>query len=133
MISKAVALKLRREVPGSGIAAVIFRHFGRRVASSRGARPGVDLTRNANGVAIGRRYDGEDRLMSPRDDNGCSLLHTLHSVFDEWLQWEGPPARGLLLAGPARWATDTRSIGSQSAAKTTQRFARGETAVELYE
>ena len=103
MISKAVALKLRREVPGSGIAAVILRHFGRRVASSRSAH------------------------------NGCSLLHTLHTVFDEWLQWEGPPARGLLPAGPARRATDTRSIGSQSAAKTAQRFARGETAVGLYQ
>ena len=44
------------------------------------------------------------------------------------------PPRNQLLVGLARWATDTRrSIGSQSAAQTAQRFARGETAVELYE
>ena len=93
MISMGVALRLRGEVPASGIAAVILRHFGRHVGSSRGAGPGVDLTRNAYGTAIGRRCDGEDRPMSPRDDNGCSLRHTLHTVFDEWEQWEGPPAR----------------------------------------
>ena len=70
--------------------------------------------------------------MSARDDNGCSQLQTLHTVFDEWKQSEGPPPRGQFLAGLARWATDTRSIGSQSAARMTQRFSRGETAGELY-
>ena len=81
-----------------------------------------------------------DRLLSElglailKDDNGWSLLNTLRTVFDEWTHCAGHPARGLLLVGLARWATDTRrSIGSQSAAQTAQRFARGETAVELYE
>ncbi len=81
-----------------------------------------------------------DRLLSElgltilKDDNGWSLLNTLRSVFDEWEHCAGHPARGQLLVGLARWATDTRrSIGSQSAAQTAQRFARGETAVELYE
>ena len=81
-----------------------------------------------------------DRLLSElgmiilKDDNGWSLLNTLRTVFDEWDHCAGHPARGQLLVGLARWATDARrSIGSQSAAQTAQRFARGETAVELYE
>ena len=81
-----------------------------------------------------------DRLLSEmgqsilRDDNGWNLLHTLRVVFDEWKLCEGHPARGQLLTGLARWATDVRKrTGSQSAAQTAQRFARGQTAVDLYE
>ena len=69
-----------------------------------------------------------------KDDNGPNLLSTLRTVFDEWTLCEGHPARNQLLVGLARWATDTRRrIGTQSASQTAQRFARGETAVELYE
>jgi hypothetical protein len=68
------------------------------------------------------------------DDNGWDLLHTLRTVFDEWDHCAAHPARNQLLVGMARWAADTRRrIGSQSAAATAQQFARGETAVELYE
>ncbi len=81
-----------------------------------------------------------DRLLSEmgqsilRDDNGWSLVHALRTVFDEWKLCEGHPARNQLLAGLARWATDVRKrTGSQSAAQTAQRFARGQTAVDLYE
>ena len=80
-----------------------------------------------------------DRLMAElgltilKDDNGWNLLHTLRTVCDEWGHCATHPARNQLLVGLARWATDARrSIGSQSAAQTAQRFARGETAVELY-
>src|SRR5438876_1306153 len=69
-----------------------------------------------------------------RVDNGWSLVHALRTVFDEWKLCEGHPARNQLLAGLARWATDVRKrTGSQSAAQTAQRFARGQTAVDLYE
>lgn len=69
-----------------------------------------------------------------RDDNGWNLLHTLRTVFDEWKLCEGHPARNQLLIGLCRWATDARRrSGSQSAAQTAQRFARGQTAVDLYE
>lgn len=81
-----------------------------------------------------------DRLLSEmgqsilRDDNGWNLLHALRVVFDEWKLCEGHPARNQLLIGLARWATDARKrTGSQSAAQTAQRFARGQTAVDLYE
>jgi hypothetical protein len=69
-----------------------------------------------------------------KDDNGWNILHALRFVFDEWNRCEGHPARNQLLIGLARWATDVRKrAGSQSAAQTAQRFARGQTAVDLYE
>jgi hypothetical protein len=81
-----------------------------------------------------------DRLLSEmgqsilRDDNGWNLLHGLRVVFDEWKLCEGHPARHQLLVGLSRWATDVRKrAGSQSAAQTALRFARGQTAVDLYE
>src|SRR5437667_572813 len=81
-----------------------------------------------------------DRLLSQmgqsilKDDNGWNLIHGLRVVFDEWVAGEGHPARSQLLIGLARWATDVRKrTGSQSAAQTAHRFARGQTAVDLYE
>jgi hypothetical protein len=81
-----------------------------------------------------------DRLLSQmgqsilKDDNGWNLVHGLRVVFDEWRLCEAHPARNQLLVGLARWATDVRKrTGSQSAAQTAQRFARGQTAVDLYE
>lgn len=69
-----------------------------------------------------------------RDDNGWNLLHALRTVFDEWKRCEGHAARNQLLIGLGRWATDARKrSGNQSAAQTAQRFAKGQTAVDLYE
>ena len=81
-----------------------------------------------------------DRLLSElgqcilRDDNGWDILNTLRTVYDEWKRCEGHPARNQLIVGIARWTTDVRrQADSESAAKTAQRFARGQTAVDLYE
>jgi hypothetical protein len=81
-----------------------------------------------------------DRLLSEmglailKDDNGWNLVHPLRVVFAEWKLCEGHPARNQLLIGLSRWATDVRKrAGSQAAAQTAQRFARGQTAVDLYE
>lgn len=81
-----------------------------------------------------------DRLLSEtgqsilRDDNGWNLIHALRAIFDEWKLCEGHPSRNQLLIGLSRWATDVRKrTGNQSAAQTAQRFARGQTAVDLYE
>ena len=71
-----------------------------------------------------------------KDDTGNFILPTLRTIFDEW---ENPliarhPARSQLLVGLARHATDVRRrTGSKSAAATAQRFARGQTAVDLYD
>jgi nitrite reductase/ring-hydroxylating ferredoxin subunit len=82
----------------------------------------------------GERLLSEMGLSILRDDNGWRLLHALRTVFDEWKVCEGHPARNQLLVGLARWATDVRKrAGSESAAQTAQRFARGQTAVDLYE
>ena len=69
-----------------------------------------------------------------KDDNGWDLLHLLRTIFTEWKLCEAHPARSQLLVGLSRWATDVRKrTNSDSAARTAQRFARGETAVDLYE
>ena len=82
----------------------------------------------------------DDRLLSElgqsilKDDNGWDILNTLRTTFDEWQLCQGHPARNQLLVGLARWTTDVRkNTNSDSAARTAQRFARGETAVDLYE
>ena len=81
-----------------------------------------------------------DRLLSElgqcilKDDNGWDILNTLRSTFDEWKLCQEHPARNQLLVGLARWTTDVRqNTNSDSAARTALRFARGETAVDLYE
>ena len=81
-----------------------------------------------------------DRLLSElgqcilKDDKGWDILNTLRTTLDEWKLCEGHPARNQLLVGLARWTTDVRkNTNSDSAARTAQRFARGETAVDLYE
>ena len=81
-----------------------------------------------------------DRLLSElgqcilKDDKGWDILNTLRTAFDEWELCKGHPARNQLLVGLARWTTDVRkNTNSDSAARTAQRFARGETAVDLYE
>ena len=69
-----------------------------------------------------------------KDDNGWDILNTLRTTFDEWKLCQEHPARNQLLVGLARWTTDVRkNTNSDSAARTAQRFARGETAVDLYE
>ena len=81
-----------------------------------------------------------ERLMSEmglcilKDDNGDNLLSSIHIVSEEWKTCETHPARNQLIVGLARWATDIRrNAGNDSAVQTAHRFARGETATELYE
>ena len=81
-----------------------------------------------------------ERLMSEmglcilKDDNGDDLLSSIRIVSEEWRTCEAHPARNQLIVGLARWATDIRrNAGNDSAVQTAHRFARGETATELYE
>ena len=81
-----------------------------------------------------------ERLMSEmglcilKDDNGDNLLSSIRIVSEEWKRCEAHPARNQLIVGLARWATDIRrNAGNDSAVQTAHRFARGETATELYE
>ena len=69
-----------------------------------------------------------------KDDNGEELLSTIHIVDREWHYCEDHPARNQMIVGLARWATDVRrNSGNDSAVQTAHRFAKGETATELYE
>ena len=69
-----------------------------------------------------------------KDDNSDDLLSSIRIVSEEWKTCESHPARNQLIVGLARWATDIRrNAGNDSAVQTAHRFARGETATELYE
>ena len=63
-MSKAIALLLNGGVPEEEIVEIILRHLGRHIASSHGAEGGHDVSRLINGLSIGRRYGGADRLIA---------------------------------------------------------------------
>jgi nitrite reductase/ring-hydroxylating ferredoxin subunit len=68
------------------------------------------------------------------DDTNVQILPTLRTVFDEWENCDGHPARPQLLVGLARYATDVRmNKDSGSATNTAMRFAEGKTTVEAFE
>ena len=80
------------------------------------------------------RLMAEVGLCILKDDNGEELLSSIRIVSEEWKSCESHPARNQLIVGLARWATDIRrNAGNDSAVQTAHRFARGETATELYE
>jgi nitrite reductase/ring-hydroxylating ferredoxin subunit len=62
-ISKAIALLLKGNVPEEEIVEMILRHLGRRIASSEDAEGGDEVSRLINGLRVGQRYQGADRLM----------------------------------------------------------------------
>jgi len=62
-ISKAIALLLKGGVPEEEIVKMVLRHLGRHVASSDEDENGGGVSRLINGLKVGRRYQGADRLM----------------------------------------------------------------------
>ena len=107
----------------------------------------VDAIESVRIQEIGRRTReylnagcSAERLMTEmglcilKDDNSDDLLSSIRIVSEEWKTCESHPARNQLIVGLARWATDIRrNAGNDSAVQTAHRFARGETATELYE
>lgn len=63
-MSKALALLLDSGVPEADIVNLVLRHIGRHIASSMGPEGGESVSRLINGVTVGRRYEGEDRLIA---------------------------------------------------------------------
>lgn len=63
-MSKAIALLLNGGVPEEEIVEIILRHLGWHIASSHGAEGGHDVSRLINGLSIGRKYGGADRLIA---------------------------------------------------------------------
>lgn len=67
------------------------------------------------------------------DDTNAQVLGTLRTVFEEWENCSGHPARYQLLVGLARYATDIRTNkDSGSATHTAMRFAEGRTTVDVF-
>ncbi len=62
-ISKAIALLLKGNVPEEEIVEMILRHLGRHIASAEEGEDGGAVSRLINGLKVGRRYQGADRLM----------------------------------------------------------------------
>ena len=68
------------------------------------------------------------------NDTATEILPTLRTIFDEWNNCAGHPARNQLLVALARYATDIRTNkDSESATTTAMRFAEGRTTVEVFE
>jgi nitrite reductase/ring-hydroxylating ferredoxin subunit len=108
----------------AGIESVRIQEIGREVRDYLNAGNSGDLLLHALGTTI------------LKDDTGDFILPTLRTIFEEWENpiVGGHPARNQLLIGLARYATDVRRRkGSHSAAMTAQRFARKQTAVDLYD
>ena len=64
-ISKAIALLLSGGVSENNIVELILRHLGRHIATSRGAEEGGEIiSLLISGLKVGKRYEGEDRLMA---------------------------------------------------------------------
>ena len=87
-----------------------------------------------NAGCSAERLMAEMGLCILKDDRGDNLLSSINIVSEEWKRCKTHPARNQLIVGLARWATDIRrNAGNDSAVQTANRFARGETATELYE
>ena len=63
-MSKAIAQLLHAGVPEDDIVEIIMRHVGRHIASSHDLDAGDDVSRLINGLKVGQRYEGEDRLIA---------------------------------------------------------------------
>ena len=63
-MSKAIAQLLHGGVPEAHIVELIMRHVGRHIASSHDLDAGDDVSRLINGLKVGERYTGEDRLIA---------------------------------------------------------------------
>ena len=68
-----------------------------------------------------------------KHDSGENLLSTLDIVYQELEHCSSHPAVNLLVVGIARFTTHVRKQDdNESATRTAKRFARRETAVDLY-
>ena len=63
-MSKALALLLDGGVDEQEVVDLVLGHMGRHIASSHGPEGGEDVSRLVNGIHVGRRYSGEDRLIA---------------------------------------------------------------------
>ncbi len=63
-MSKAIALLLKGGVPEEEVMGAILEHVARHIPSAHGSEGGEDVSRLINGLRVGSRYEGEDRLIA---------------------------------------------------------------------
>ena len=63
-MSKAISLLLKGGVPEEEVMGTILEHVSRHIASFHEAEGGGDVSRLINGLRVGRRYTGADRLIA---------------------------------------------------------------------
>ena len=63
-MSKAIALLLKGGVPEEEVMGSILEHVARHIPSAHGSEGGADVSKLINGLRVGSRYEGEDRLIA---------------------------------------------------------------------
>lgn len=63
-MSKAIALLLKGGVPEEDVMGSILEHVSRHIQTSHGSEGGGDVSKLINGLRVGQRYEGEDRLIA---------------------------------------------------------------------
>ena len=63
-MSKAIALLLKGGVAEEEVMGAILEHVARHIPSEHGSEGGEDVSRLINGLRVGSRYEGEDRLIA---------------------------------------------------------------------
>ena len=63
-MSKAIALLLKGGVPEEEVMSSILEHVARHIPTAHGSEGGADVSKLINGLKVGRRYEGEDRLIA---------------------------------------------------------------------
>lgn len=63
-MSKAIALLLKGGVAEEDVMGSILEHVARHIPSAHGSEGGADVSKLINGLRVGSRYEGEDRLIA---------------------------------------------------------------------
>ena len=63
-MSKAIALLLKGGVPEEEVMGSILEHVARHIPSAHGSEGGADVSKLINGLRVGSKFEGEDRLIA---------------------------------------------------------------------
>ena len=91
-MSKAIALLLKGGVPESEVMGSILEHVARHIPTAHGSEGGGDVSKLINGLRVGQRYAGEDRLIAVTTA-ACSAAGEAHERLEvvplpEPVSWE---------------------------------------------
>ena len=91
-MSKAIALLLKGGVPEAEVMGSILEHVARHIPTAHGSEGGGDVSKLINGLRVGQRYEGEDRLIAVTTA-ACSAAGEAHERLEvvplpEPVSWE---------------------------------------------